>query len=795
MSKLFIYIVFCLSILAVPLYAQEEDVFGEELESVMDRYSRLNDSRNYLEAYREAVQTEWLVDAALTEKGINPSSLGDWEFTQRYWPVKKSKAETAYMLGIHTDMEAVANELSRELASKNLEDSQKDELYSDLAKIEGSCYYLKGKYDSAETALKRAITLRKDREDYEFNNFYAFRGDLAQLYYKKRMYPEALAQMDSILMHKEFQDKSRFTKENDIDIKRREVMSWRAITLAHMNKFCEALKEMDPIVQHYRRSTDKRLYAESLRKKAKILMLQYDATGKYDPVALSYYQEYLTLSKDYIDKHFVTMSESEREQYWMAEQPFVIDCYRLQDKAPELLYDVALYSKAVLLQMGRDFKEGMTEAERKEVLTSIRTTWKQVREKLPDSGCAIEFIVYEKKGENHIGALVVKKNSTRPMFIDISPTSAISDHMVNDVYLVKDILGNTQDRDMINALYNDSTFYGQIWNYRIINAIGRCQDVYFSPDGIFHQIGIEYMIPPSMAGKRFFRLTTTRLLTQQRQKVRTDKMMVCGGVEYGFSADDKETGNDALAYSLLASRDFSLSPLPGSATEIDSIQAVRQKHTVDKVLRADSVTETILHRLMNKYHIVHISTHGLFSEVNTAGTEIHPSSTDTQLSRSCLFLSGAEKNLKKVSFDASQHDGVLSARELAKMNLDNVDLAVMSACMSGLGYVTPDGVYGLQRGLKTAGVKAIISTLWSVDDEASSYFISRFYENLEAGNDLHMAFKTARDSLRQYEMVYGNTSSNTPTTGSFMQRRRAITVRKFNKPYFYNAFILIDGLE
>ena len=210
------------------------------------------------------------------------------------------------------------------------------------------------------------------------------------------------------------------------------------------------------------------------------------------------------------------------------------------------------------------------------------------------------------------------------------------------------------------------------------------------------------------------------------------------------------------------------------------------------VLRADSVTEAALNNLFGKYNIVHISTHGLFSEVAKIGTDIHPASTDMQLSKSCLFLSGSEKNLQNKKFDASHHDGLLSARELAKMNMEGVDLTVMSACMSGLGYITPDGVYGLQRGLKTAGVKTIISTLWSVDDEASCFFILQLYKNLESGQGLHKAFWSARDALIKYKKTYGGSSD---TSGSFTQRRRAITVPKFNKPYFYNSFILIDGLE
>ena len=272
-------------------------------------------------------------------------------------------------------------------------------------------------------------------------------------------------------------------------------------------------------------------------------------------------------------------------------------------------------------------------------------------------------------------------------------------------------------------------------------------------------------------------------------------MLVCGGVEYGLTEEDREKGNDELAYSLLASMDLSVTPLPNSAVEIDSISAIRKNHPADMILRADSLTESALTQLMGKYHIAHISTHGLFSEVAKIGTDIRPSSTDTQLSKSCLFLSGSEKNLKQKEFDASQHDGILSARELAKMDLRNVDLTVLSACMSGLGYITPDGVYGLQRGLKTAGVKTIISTLWSVDDEASCFFIIQLYKNLETGMTLHEAFWTARETLKKYEKTYGGAPTATDNAnGSYIQRRR-ITIPKFNKPYFYNAFILIDGLE
>lgn len=795
MSKKVVYTILYICMLATPSYGQQEDeLFRSEAFDYYDKAYTFNESRDYLEAYHYIVLAEQSINTSLSEKHIKASALDDNEFRYPYWAVKKSKAEIAYMLGIHTDMEAIANELRHLLGEKRWENEVGMEttvngLWADLAKIDGSRYYLTEKYDSSEIALKNALRLGA----FYGNEFFISKvhDDLAQLYYKQERYDKALAHLDSIGASPLYQNDSR-NKETELN--KKTIQSQRALCLARLGHYEEALKEIETVCSYFKKINDKRSYAEALRKKAKILTLQYDVTGRYNGEAISCYQQYLSISRNYIDHHFINMSESQREQYWMAEQPFVTDCFRLEGKAPGLLYDVALYSKAVLLQMGRDFKEGMTASEREKALSSIRINWQQVRNSLSASDCAIEFIVYEKKGQNHIGALVVNKKSVAPSFVDLGDVTAINDYPLAEGLRVKDVFADTQSKDKINALYNDSTLCEWIWNDKLVKAIGNCGSIYFSPDGILHQMGIEYMTPRALEGKRLYRLTTTRLLTQAKHKLHTDKMLVCGGVEYGLSEEDKENGNDELAYSLLASMDLSIAPLPGSAIEIDSIITVRKNRLEDFVLRTDSLTETALTQLMGKYHIVHISTHGLFSEVAKIGTDIHPSSTDTQLSKSCLFLSGSEKNLRQKDFDASRHDGILSARELSKMDLGNVDLTVMSACMSGLGYITPDGVYGLQRGLKTAGVGAIISTLWSVDDEASCFFIIQLYKNLEAGMTLRDAFWTARETLKKYEKTYGSSSTTSGASGSYMQRRR-ITIPKFNKPYYYNAFILIDGLE
>lgn len=758
----------------LPFGAKAEGVFSDRLYSMYSMTYDLNESGDYLKAYSLAGMTRRMMATEMQKAGKNVSTITDDDFKVFYWPISKSTAEIAYKLGLYMVMYDIEDEMNAALVNRQVDRS--DEyvrgMMADVAKIAAGRYFLTEKYPHAERELRRALDLKPYDNDF----IYAVRDELAQLYYKQGSYRNALTQIDMALKNPMFDTASRLPYAEE---KRMETLQQRAICLARLNRFDEALSTIDETVKYFK-SKDTRKYAEALRKKGKILVLQAEASNGSVKPAHKCYEEYFALAKGYVDTHFVSMSESAREQFWMAEQPFVTDCYRLEDEAPALLYDVALFSKAVLLQMGRTFREGMTRQQRREALANVRVTWRDVQRRLPDSAAAIEFIIYEKGGTRQIAALVLRKTAAAPEFVHIAPLDAISGWLLPDSSSLEEIVNKGSDAEYIDSIYNSKELRSLIWNDRLVRAIGDSRIVYFTPDGILFRLAIEYLLPDALEGRTFHRLTSTSVLTESRGPIRRKGMLAVGDINYlADTGMVSEGGNDAMAYTLLSNLQPSLDRLLGSRVEIDTILALRA-NSADTVLRADSATETALRNLMSKYSILHISTHGFSYETRRMGNDLRPAPLDELLSRSCIFLSGAEKNLDNAAFDASLQDGILSAREIAGMDLSDIDLAIMSACVTGAGIVTPDGLYGLQRGMKAAGVGAMVVSLWNVDDASTALMMRLLYANLEEGMPLREAFDKARRSLRD----------------DFFPRRRYGIYReeRFDRPYYYDAFILIDGI-
>ena len=178
--------------------------------------------------------------------------------------------------------------------------------------------------------------------------------------------------------------------------------------------------------------------------------------------------------------------------------------------------------------------------------------------------------------------------------------------------------------------------------------------------------------------------------------------------------------------------------------------------------------------------IIHLATHGFFWSEDDAQkrnyvTFLNPSNRSSQsnedkaLMRSGLFFSGANIGLKGETLPVDVEDGVLTALELSNMNLGNVDMVVMSACESGLGETSGEGVFGLQRGFKLAGANTLLMSLWKVDDTATKILMTEFYNNYLSGKSKQESLRLAQEALRSHS--------------------------EYHNPEYWGAFILLDGLN
>ena len=652
-----------------------------------------------------------------------------------------------------------------------------------LDKLWGDYHYLNADQDAssfaqAEKYYKNALAFTEDKAHARHPDIFYYQfvmyQELGQLYYKQGHYKKAYDAMEDANML------SHLLKDDN------EALNFNAqlaMCEARIGLFEDALDNINEVIGYYKNKKTEP-YGEALRKKAKILMLQKESggTGMVEPTrdALKCYKEYFTLKKTDALKRLGNMSAEEREQYWMRTRPFAVDCYRLEDADPAFLYDVTLFSKSLLLDYNPKGK-----------LQNI--TWKHVHKKLQNNDCALEFIQYEKFGEKQMGALVLKKKG-KPQFVKIGKVKDIKNLTMAEGGLLYDAV--TEDNpNLKNELYSDSTLFQFIWTPELLAAIGKdTRRLYFAADGLYHELAIEYMLPKipevsSLKTENLYRLSSTRQLLVKATTKRNRKVLLCGDFNFfsnpqlAVESNETKFTNDERAYLHLKSLGLSFGHLPGTKIEIENIKTTFDS-TLVTFLTDTLATEQRASRIIEHYPIVHLATHGYYLGSLSEGTDLLPASYDESLSFSGIAFAGCNTALKSSNFDAKQHDGILSAREISQMDLSGIDLIVLSACQTAQGYMTDDGIYGLQRSLKRAGVKGMILSLWSVDDESTPIMMKAFYKHLQT-EEIHTAFIHAREDL----MAAGRESVRTFDP---VRMKGTNDSADFSLPHFSDVFILID---
>jgi CHAT domain-containing protein len=202
--------------------------------------------------------------------------------------------------------------------------------------------------------------------------------------------------------------------------------------------------------------------------------------------------------------------------------------------------------------------------------------------------------------------------------------------------------------------------------------------------------------------------------------------------------------------------------LDGTLREVEKIQKLLNDNKVNPLtITGNDATEESFKSLNNLKSpvFIHIATHGFFfPEPLKTGTNqpylkksaFDPfKNSENPLLRSGLIFAGANHAWKNQPLPANVEDGILLASEVAEMYLPNTMLVVLSACETGLGDIKGnEGVFGLQRAFRMAGVRYLINSLWQVPDYQTSELMTKFYEYWLSGLPIHDSFRNAQTFLK-----------------------------------------------
>lgn len=517
---------------------------------------------------------------------------------------------------------------------------------------------------------------------------------------------------------------------------------------------------------------------------------------------ISYYQQYMEAVREAVRDQFRLQNEAERMKIWEDEKSNMSNILELLINLPEgndslvnqltgIIYDAELLSKGILLNSAIEFDKVLiakgdakltdlyeqtkaNEAEIERLRNSAVTdedlshileltqrnqslqlelfrgcaefadftnyisyTWKDVQKAMLQTDVAIEFAIIDNGAflnDNLLMALVLTKDMVNPVVVPICNMSKLME-----------IESDAAIFDKPDAGIN---IWGAIQPY-----FTNKKRLYFSADGVLNRIAIEYLPyngKPLSEQYEVYRMSSTKELCYKRESMKPSKAALFGDINYNDEATQSESQR-SLA-SLRGADGFN--DLGNTLREVNEIQNILKEKGMKDVVRlrdTEASKTAFLNLTGSKVNLLHIATHGMYRH--------EQKSTDAEsMQNSILAFAGANLD----------DEGLVTAADIATMNLRQCDLAVLSACETGLGKLGNDGVFGLQRGFKNAGVHSLLMSLKNVYDESTADLMISFYRYLMSGFSKREALVKAQQDIRE---------------------------KGFKAPKYWASFILLDGLD
>ncbi|MFH2141467.1 MAG: CHAT domain-containing tetratricopeptide repeat protein [Bacteroidota bacterium] len=374
-------------------------------------------------------------------------------------------------------------------------------------------------------------------------------------------------------------------------------------------------------------------------------------------------------------------------------------------------------------------------------------------------------------------AIILKKSDKFPEMVELFDEDTLTNRVNRK---------SNSDYNHITAIYGrnenlNTMLYETIWK-PLNNEIENLKNLDISPTGLLHKINFAAIAKEQniyLSDLYEINIFNNPVEIANTRKSLSEKDLVAGifgGIYY--NNDKTQTGsedNQVWKY------------LNGTKIESENISKILMESGVKIYYFSEvNASEEKFKDIASQCNILHITTHGFFfpePEISKTESEQENSaqeslvfrggtrgfgvwnfvSNSNPMMRSGIVFAGANDVWNKEEKGVGD-DGVLTAQEVLTIDLQKTELVVLSACETGLGDIKgSEGVYGLQRAFKMAGVKYIIMSLWQVPDKETVEFMEAFYKKLLKLKDIRKAFlETQKEMRKKYD------------------------------PYFWAAFVLIE---
>ena len=397
------------------------------------------------------------------------------------------------------------------------------------------------------------------------------------------------------------------------------------------------------------------------------------------------------------------------------------------------------------------------------------TSWKDVQSQLVEGEVAIEFthFKYHTPGKHTptdsiiYVAYLIRKNFQAPQLIALFESSQLkSIRAIRRLY-------------QYNKESLQPNLYELIWQ-PLKSYLEDIHTIYFAPSGILHHVNfgaIPINATTTLSDQYILHnVLSTRQIIRQETPTNKDSLnaIIYGGIQYHRELDQEVNQGHAsplpktsskieewpyLEWTLTEANEVAnLLKLSGASIEIKKNSEANESHF--KTIGSKQVSPCILH----------LATHGyFFPPPNTRPNKqqaIVFQEAEHPLVRSGLILANANQAWLGATTPEGKEDGILTAYEIAQMDLNNTKLVVLSACNTGLGDIkNHEGVYGLQRAFKMAGVDYILMSLWEVNDLQTYEFMTAFYKEWLSGKTIPAAFQATQNQIRKKHLKPFNPSA------------------------------------